>query len=60
MKFFVIIEILLIAATVGISFADVPDVVLWVAIAVTAVFGIIMFAFIFINLKNENKGKKDK
>ncbi len=53
MKFFVIIELLLIAATVGISFADVPATVLWVAIGVTALFGIIMFAFIIKNLKKK-------
>lgn len=50
MKFFVIIWLLLIAATVGISFADVPVVALYVAIGVTALFGVIMFAFIIKNL----------
>ncbi len=50
MKFFVIIWLLLIAATVGISFADVPDVALYVAIGVTALFGIVMFAFIIKDL----------
>lgn len=53
MKFFVIIWLILVAATLGIAFADVPDVVLWVAIAVTALFGIIMFAFIIKNLKKK-------
>ncbi len=50
MKFFAIIWLLLIAATVVISLADVPDVALWVAIGVTALFGAIMFAFIIKNL----------
>ena len=54
MKFFVIIWLILVAATLGMAFPGVvPDVVLWVAIGVTAFFGIIMFAFIIKNLKKK-------
>ena len=53
MKFFVIIELLLIAATVGISFAAVPAEVLYVAIGASVLFGVIMFAFIIKNLKKK-------
>ena len=53
MKFFVIIELILIAATVGIAFADVPAEVLYVAIGVSGLFGLIMFAFIIKNLKKK-------
>jgi len=50
MKFFVILTLLLVAATVGISFADVPAVVLYVAIGACVVVGVIMFVFIGINI----------
>lgn len=57
MKFFVIIELILIAATVGISFADVPAVVLQVAIGACVVFGLIMLIFIGIKIYKELKGR---
>lgn len=53
MKFFVIIELLLITVTVGMSFADVPAVALYVAIGACVLFGVIMFAFIIKNLKKK-------
>ena len=53
MKFFVIIELILIAATVGIYFADVPAVAFYVAVAVSVFFGGIMFAFIIKNLRKK-------
>ena len=53
MKFFAIIWLLLVAATLGISFADVPPVALYVAIGVCVLFGAIMFAFIIKNLKKK-------
>lgn len=63
MKYFVIIiELLLIAATVGISLTDIPAVALVVAICVCAVFGLFSLIFIVINVCKdikEAKGKKE-
>lgn len=58
MKFFVIIELLLIAGTVGISFAPVPPAVLNIAIGACLLFGVIMLIFIGINIYNEITSKK--
>lgn len=60
MKFFVILEILLIAARIAVMFFDVPD---KAATALTwgcVVFGIIAAAFIVIEMYIKIKGKKDK
>ena len=61
MKYFVIIiDLILIAATVGIYLANLPPVAFWVAIGVCAVFGLFSLIFIVINVCKEIKEAKGK